>query len=79
MEQARWPSKESWSKERYKMRVKFQAGERVIANGKAPGDYEGRVGTVLAHHLVTHEYQVQFDGDARGPGWLASWQLDRAA
>jgi len=60
------------------MRAKFQAGQRVIANDKAPGDYSGRAGTVLEHKSDTSEYQVQFDGDDRGPGWLASWQLDLA-
>lgn len=60
------------------MGAKFQAGQRVVANEKAPGDYEGHSGTVLAHHPPTYEYQVQFDGDGRGPGWLASWQLDLA-
>lgn len=61
------------------MRTKFQAGERVTANEKAPGDYEGHIGTVLQHKADTSEYQVQFDGDGRGPGWLASHMLDRAA
>jgi len=56
---------------------KFQGGDRVVANERAPGDYEGRVGMVLQYNPPTSEYQVQFDADERGPGWLASWQLDR--
>jgi len=48
----------------------------AAANEKAPGDYRGRQGTVLQHKPSTSEYQLQFEGDDRGPGWLASWQLD---
>jgi len=58
------------------MKTKFQTGQRVIANDKAPGDYKGHAGTVLQHNPPTSEYQVQFDGDERGPGWLESWRLD---
>ncbi len=54
------------------MKAKFQVE-------KAPGDYEGRCGAVLQHLPASSEYQVQFDGDARGPGWLSSHMLDRAA
>jgi hypothetical protein len=61
------------------MRVKFQPGVRVQANDKAPGDYRGHVGTVLQHKPSTSEYQVQFDGDERGPGWLESWRLEPLA
>jgi hypothetical protein len=60
------------------MRAKFQTNQRVVANDKAPGDYRGHAGTVLQHKSDTSEYRVQFDGDDRGPGWLSSWQLDRA-
>jgi hypothetical protein len=60
------------------MRKKFQTGERVIGNEKAPGDYEGHIGTVLAHNPSASEYEVQFDVDGRGSGWLGSWQLDSA-
>jgi hypothetical protein len=59
-------------------RVKFKAGERVRANGKAPGAYRGRSGRVLLHRALTSEYQVEFDGDAGGPGWLHSFCLDSA-
>ena len=61
------------------MRAKFQAGQRVLANDKAPGDYRENIGTVLRHKADTSEYEVQFDGDARGPAWLSSWWLDRTA
>ena len=60
-------------------KTKFISGERNKANDKAPGDYTGRVGTVLRHKATTSEYEVQFDDDSRGPGWLYSWQLDRIA
>jgi hypothetical protein len=61
------------------MRAKFHAGQRVRANDKAPGDYSGNAGTVLQHKPDTSEYEVQFDGDSRGPGWLESWRLDLLA
>jgi len=61
------------------MKAKFQSGEQVEANDKAPGDYKGRRGVVLQHLAASSEYQVQFDGDDRGPGWLPSHMLDRAA
>ncbi len=60
-------------------RPKFTAGDHTRANDKAPGDYEGREGTVLSHRAETSEYEVQFDDDAHGPGWLYSWWLDRLA
>ena len=61
------------------MKAKFQLGEMVTANEKAPGDYEGLRGVVLQHLAASSEYQVQFDGDDCGPGWLSSHMLDRAA
>jgi hypothetical protein len=60
------------------MKAKFQLGEQVTANDKAPGDYKGQRGVVLQHLSRSSEYQVQFDGDNRGPGWLSSHMLDRA-
>jgi hypothetical protein len=60
------------------MKAKFQIKDQVIANEKAPGDYEGHRGVILAHLARTSEYQVQFDGDDRGPGWLSSHMLDHA-
>jgi hypothetical protein len=61
------------------MRIKFQLGARARANEKAPGDYEGCAGTILGHKAATSEYQVQFDGDDRGPAWLNSCWLDPIA
>jgi hypothetical protein len=60
------------------MKAKFRPGEQVTANDKAPGDYRGLSGVVLDHLAASSEYQVQFDGDDRGPGWLPSRMLDRA-
>ncbi|PYV26617.1 MAG: hypothetical protein DMG24_06620 [Acidobacteria bacterium] len=62
------------------MRYKFNIGDRVSANEKAPGDYSGLIGTVLGRGRPGRsEYKVQFDDDLRGPGWLCSWQLDRTS
>jgi len=58
------------------MKAKFQLGEKVMANEKAPGDYRGSCGVVVQHLPKSSEYQVQFDGDNRGPGWLPSHMLD---
>ncbi len=58
------------------MKYKFTEGDRVRANEKAPGDYEGRDGTVVRRHPES-QYEVQFDRDERGPGCLDSWCLDR--
>ena len=60
------------------MKAKFQLGEQVTANDKAPGDYRGLRGVVLQHLAPSSEYQVQFEGDHRGPGWLSSHMVDRA-
>jgi len=59
------------------MKPKFQLGEQVTANEKAPGDYRGFHGVVLQHLPRSSENQVQFNGDDRGPGWLPSHMLDR--
>ena len=61
-----------------KGKYKFGVGEPVKANDKAPGDYRGRVGVVVLRGPGKCEYGVQFDGDARGVGFLGSWCLDRA-
>lgn len=58
-------------------RSKFIPGDRTRANDRAPGDYAGREGTVLRHLPASSEYEVEFDDDPRGPGWLCSWWLDR--
>jgi hypothetical protein len=59
------------------MKSKFQLGEQVAANDKAPSDYEGLRGVVVQHLAASSEYQVQFDGDDRGPGWLPSHMLEK--
>lgn len=59
------------------MKVKFRSGELVTANDKAPGDYRGMRGIVLQHLAGSSEYQISFEGDSRGPGWLPSHMLDR--
>lgn len=56
---------------------KFEPGDRVKANEKAPGDYEGQIGFVVSRGPGKCEYAVQFDGDTRGLGFLHSWWLDR--
>lgn len=56
---------------------KFRAGDRVKANQKAPGDYEGHGGFVVSRGPGKCEYAVQFDSDARGIAYLNSWCLDR--
>lgn len=58
-------------------RYKFDVGELVRANDKAPGDYRGGVGEVVSRGPGKCEYSVQFKGDARGLGVLDSWCLDR--
>ncbi len=58
-------------------KMKFQVGDRVRANEKAPGDYEGRDGVVTDRSLES-QYQVEFAplvGNASF-GCLYSWQLD---
>jgi hypothetical protein len=55
---------------------KFRQGDRVRANDKAPGDYQGKAGTVWSYETDS-QYWVEFDGDHRGPGCLRSWWLDR--
>lgn len=62
---------------RPKGKHKFDVGELVKANEKAPGDYRGRVAVVVLRGPGKCEYGVQFDGDARGIGFLNSWCLDR--
>lgn len=57
---------------------KFQVGDRVRANDRAPGDYRGRVGRVVEAGPGRAEYGVLFGTDARGLGYLASWWLDPA-
>ena len=54
---------------------KFEAGDRVVMNGKAPTDYRGREGFVTELGPGRSEYRVEFD-DGRRPttGYmLSSW------
>jgi hypothetical protein len=51
-------------------------GDRVVANEKAPGDYEGLRGTVVECGPDKVEYGVRFDGREE-TAYLNSWWLDR--
>ncbi len=58
-------------------KAKYQVGDKVRANEKAPGDYEGRDG-VVTDRAPKSQYQVEFvpmTGNASF-GCLDSWQLD---
>ncbi len=59
-------------------RTKFQIGERVRANDKAPLDYEGRRGTITEIGPGRTEYGVRFEPDPpkADTGYLMSWWLD---
>jgi len=52
---------------------KFNRGDEVIANEKAPGDYQGHQGTVIEHGPGTAEYTVNFHSQIV---YLNSWWLD---
>lgn len=52
---------------------KFNRGDEVIANEKAPGDYQGHQGTVIEHGPGMAEYTVNFHNRI---GYLNSWWLD---
>jgi hypothetical protein len=54
---------------------KFQVGDRVIANDKAPGDYQGHIGQVTALGPGRSEYGVELD---HRHGYLMSWWVDPA-
>jgi hypothetical protein len=59
--------------------MKFKAGDRVTVNDKAPGDYEGRTGTIR-RYVDRGQYDVWFGNDGTGnaaEGVLMSWWLDR--
>ena len=53
---------------------KFNPGDIVVANEKAPGDYRGRQATIVKRGPGTAEYTVSFDGQIV---YLNSWWLDR--
>lgn len=58
---------------------KFEVGDRVRANDKAPRDYGDRPGTVSEIGPGRSEYGVSFtDGEAPRSGYLMSWWLDRS-
>ena len=54
-------------------KCKFNPGDRVVANEKAPGDYRGRQATIVERGPGTTEYTVNFDGQIV---YLNSWWLD---
>jgi hypothetical protein len=58
------------------MPEKFRPRQRIIANGRAPGDYQGQLGTILTRVPDGPEYWVQFDGHACGLVCLNSRMLE---
>ena len=52
---------------------KFNPGDIVVANEKAPGDYPGRQVTIVERGPGITEYTVNFDGRIV---YLNSWWLD---
>lgn len=52
---------------------KFNIGDRVVANEKAPGDYRGRKGTIVERGPGKSEYTVSTSGKKI---FLNSWWLD---
>jgi hypothetical protein len=59
---------------------KFQIGDGVLVNDKAPGDYKGRCGRI-SERAARGEYRVVFsDGSSDYPsyGVLMSWWIDPA-
>jgi hypothetical protein len=57
---------------------KFQVGDRVHINSKAPGDYVNRIGTVTELGPGESEYRVEFeDGQMPTTAYLAGTCLDR--
>lgn len=62
-------------------KLKFQLGDRVRANEKAPGDYVEREGTVTDRGPMG-DYGVRFDDGhptKAGHGYLNSGWLDRVS
>lgn len=56
-------------------RFKFDVGDRVTANNKAPSDYRGRSGTIAIRGPGKAEYGVMFDGGT-DVEYLNSWWLE---
>jgi hypothetical protein len=52
---------------------KFNPGDRVLANEKAPGDYRGRHGIIIERGPGVAEYTVSIDDQTV---CLNSWWLD---
>lgn len=58
-----------------KGRAKFAIGDAVIANTKAPGDYEGLKGIIVERGPGRAEYGVKFNGQTE-IAYMNSWWLD---
>jgi hypothetical protein len=57
---------------------KFQVGDRVHVNNKAPADYRDRIGTVTELGPGESEYRVEFeDGQMPTTAYLSGTCLDR--
>ena len=54
-------------------RWKFNRGDKVVANEKAPADYRGRQGIVIGHGPDRSEYIANINGQI---AYLNSWWLD---
>ena len=65
-----------WNKPKWKGVWKFVLGDRVVANEKAPGDYEGKSGTIVERGPGKVEYGVILDGEKQTV-YLNSWWLDK--
>lgn len=65
-----------WNKPKWKGVWKFALGDRVVANEKAPGDYESLCGTVVERGPGKVEYGVKFDGKEE-IAYVNSWWLDK--
>jgi hypothetical protein len=51
-----------WNKPKWKGVWKFALGDRVVANQKAPGDYQGLCGAIVERGPGKVEYGVKLDG-----------------
>ena len=66
-----------WNKPRTKKgRWKFNLGDRIIANEKAPGDYEDFCGSIVERGPGKAEYGVRFDRKEETV-YLNSWSLEK--
>src|SRR4051812_4800272 len=55
---------------------KFQVGDEVLVNDKAPGDYAGRRGRIALRGPGRAEYRVEFADGGHAYGYLMSWWID---